>query len=274
LLSHDQKTITHKITDRTQKGGTKTKTIYLKGFCSVVFCTASLKTDEQEATRCFLLSPETSQDKIKQGIEQKIRRESDPEAFDRWLEADPGRQMLKDRIRAIRQEHITEIKLNKPEEELILKAFLSRKMLKPRHQRDIGRIVSLVKTFALVNLWWRERGGSTITATVDDVDEAFRIWGRIEESQELNLAPYVYQLFREIIVPAFNEKNQGEIASGQQNKLGVSRKEVLQKHSRVYGRPLAIDKLRFEILPQLEASGLIVQEADASDRRNKLIYPT
>jgi hypothetical protein len=272
LLSHDSKIIVHKITDKTQRGGTKTKTIFLKGYASVVFCTASLKTDEQEATRCFLLSPETSQQKLQAGIVQKLRKEADPDAFSRSLEADPGRRMLKERIRAIKQEHITDILINRPEEELIAAAFLKPKMLKPRHQRDIGRIISLVKVFALLNLWFRDRSGSTITANESDVDEAFSVWEKIAESQELNLAPYVYQLFQEIIVPAFNEKNQGELAS--EHKTGLSRKELLQKHSKVYGRPLAIDKLRFEILPQLEASGLIVQEADTTDRRNKLIYPT
>ena len=128
-----------------------------------------------------------------------------------------------------------------------------------------------MKTFALLNCWFRDRDGSTITANEDDVDEAFSVWLKIGESQELNLAPYCYQLFQEIILPAFQEKNSGELAS--EHKTGLSRKEVLQKHMKVYGRPLAIDKLRFEILPQLEASGLIIQESDTTDRRNKLIYP-
>jgi hypothetical protein len=272
LLSHDEKTIEYRITDKTQRGGTRTKRIFLRGYASVVFCTASLKTDEQEATRCFLLSPESNQEKLQAGILQKLKRESDAEEFSAWLESNPNRQLLKERIRAIREERIMDIKIDKAEEELIAAAFLKQRMLKPRDQRDIGRIISLVKVFALLNLWWRRREGSTITASPQDVDEAFGIWETIAESQELNLAPFVYAFHREIILQAFNEKNHGELAS--EVKIGVSRKEILLKHAQVYGRPLAIDKLRFEILPQLEASGLIIQEADSVDRRNKLVYPT
>ena len=138
LLSHDQKIIEHRITDKTQRGGTKTKTILLKGFCSVVFCTASLKTDEQEATRCFLLSPETTQEKLKAGIEQKIRRESNPEAFNLWLESNSDRQLLKERIRAIKQERINEIRISKEDEKFIADSFIRPSMLRPRDQRDIG----------------------------------------------------------------------------------------------------------------------------------------
>ena len=267
LLSHDQKVIEHRITDKTQRGGTKTKTILLKGFCSVVFCSASLKTDEQEATRCFLLSPETSQEKLKAGIEQKIRRESNPEAFNLWLESNPDRRLLKERIKAIKQEHINEIRISKEDEKFIAESFIRPSMLKPRDQRDIGRIISLVKIFALMNLWWRAREGNTIEVNESDVHEAFSIWLKIRDSQELSIAPYVFRFFQEIILPAYREKNQGLIATG------LNRKEILQKHLKEYGRPLALDKLRFEILPQLEASGLIFQEADSNDRRNKLIYP-
>jgi len=63
LLSHDKKEIRLKITDKTQKFGLKTKTVLLRGYPSVIFCTAGLKIDEQEATRFLLLSPETNQEK-------------------------------------------------------------------------------------------------------------------------------------------------------------------------------------------------------------------
>src|SRR3989344_4249677 len=50
MLSHDKKEIRLKITDKSQKAGLKTKNIYLKGFPTVIFCTAGLNLDEQEAT--------------------------------------------------------------------------------------------------------------------------------------------------------------------------------------------------------------------------------
>jgi len=150
------------------------------------------------------------------------------------------------------------------------------KVLKPRHQRDIKRLISLIKSFALINLWWREQKGTTIIANEDDIEQAFKIWDAISVSQELNLPPYIYNLYQEVILKAWDKKN-GSRSEGFEEitgKLGLSRQEVLQKHFEVYGRMLDTNQLRQQILPMLETAGLIVQEADPSDKRKMLIYPT
>ncbi len=272
FLSHDQKELLIKITDKNQRGGHRTKNILLKGFPSVVFCTASLKLDEQEATRFILLSPETNQEKIRQGVAIKIRKEADLQAYNGWLENDQRRQLLKQRIEAIKQEEIRDVKLGYPEmiEEMFLK---ERSILKPKHQRDIGRVIAIIKCFAVLNLWWRGREGSTIIANEDDVQEAFKVWARISESQELNIPPYLYNMYYEVILPAWREKNPtwsgGEIA----DTTPLLRKDVLKKHLDVYGRILNDWFLRQQVLPILENSGLISQEPDPNDKRRILVYP-
>jgi 5S rRNA maturation endonuclease (ribonuclease M5) len=272
LLSHDQKEISLKITDKTQKYGLKTKTVLLRGYPAVIFCTAGLRLDEQEATRFLLLSPEVNQDKIRQGISATILREADNDSFKAWLEADPDRKLLKERIRAIKQEGIQEIKLTDYTE--IERRFLaSRPILKPRHQRDIKRLIALIKACALLNLWWREHSGTTITANHEDVEEAFRIWDKISVSQELNIPPYLYNLYQEIIIAAWRDKNSGHTLDVSIS-VGLTRQDILQKHIAVHGRPLDTIQLRQQILPMLEAVGLITQEEDPMDKRRKLVYPT
>ncbi|OGN26033.1 MAG: hypothetical protein A2925_04875 [Candidatus Yanofskybacteria bacterium RIFCSPLOWO2_01_FULL_44_22] len=275
LLSHDKKEIILKITDKSQKFGLKTKNVLLRGYPSVIFCTAGLKIDEQEATRFLLLSPEVSQAKIQQGISATIRKEADSESFVSWLEENPDRILLKDRIKAIKLENIQEINITSREQ--IEQRFLSNnKVLKPRHQRDIKRLLSLIKSFAILNVWWRDRNGSTITANDGDIDEAFKLWDKISVSQELNLPPYIYNLYKEVILPAWKAKNDGrnpdfETLTG---KLGLSRQEVLEKHFAVYGRMLDNYQLRQQILPMLETAGLIVQEQDPNDKRKILVFPS
>ncbi len=158
FLSHDKKEIPIKITDKTQKFGLKTKTIVLKGFPSVIFCTAGLNIDEQESTRFILLSPETNQEKIREAINEKIKKETDSATYQLRLEENPNRKLLKERIRAIKEENIQDIKIENPE---IVNEFFSRtyETLKPRHQRDIGRFIALIKAFALLNCWFREKSG-------------------------------------------------------------------------------------------------------------------
>jgi hypothetical protein len=275
LLSHDEKEMQSKITDKNQKGGNRTKTVIIKGFPAVIFCSAGLKIDEQEATRFLLLSPEVNQEKIRQGILICIKKEADAESYNGWLEENPERKLLKERIRAIKIENVREIKIADPDK--IKERFLSgNKMLKPRHQRDIKRLISLIKSFALINLWWRERNNATIIANEDDIEQAFKIWDAISISQELNLPPYIYNLYQEVILKAWEDKN-GKRSEGFVEAiglLGLSRQELLQKHFEVYGRMLDTIQLRQQILPMLETAGLIMQEADPNDKRKFLIYPT
>lgn len=275
LLSHDEKEIALKITDKSQRFGLKTKNVLLRGYPAVIFCTAGLNIDEQEATRFLLLSPETNQEKIREAIYEKLKKETDCGAYQKWLDDDQNRKLLIERIRAIKQEHISEIKIGKPER--IKEAFFKgKKGLKPRHTRDIGRLICIVKAFALLNLWFRDRDGSIIVADENDIEEAFKIWDAISESQELNLPPYIYQLYKEVILPAWNEKNAGRAEEIEEvtGKLGLTRQDIIQKHYGVYNRFIADWQLRQQIVPMLETAGLVIQEKDPSDKRKMLIYPT
>jgi len=270
ILSHDKKEIQSKITDKSQRGGLKTKNVFIKGYPSVIFCSAGLRIDEQEGTRFFLLSPETNQEKIRDSIHERIIKESDNEAYRAWLESNIDRKMLKDRVEAIKQAHIDDVKIPNPEQ--IEQIFRSkREILKPRHQRDIGRLISIIKTFALLNLWFRERQGDIVIANESDVAEAVKIWDAISESQEYNLPPYIYNLYQEVIVPAWWEKNATQISA---ENVGVSRQEIIKKHFEVYGRSLDDWRLRQQIIPMLEACGLITQDPDPNDKRKILISPT
>jgi hypothetical protein len=262
LLSHDEKIITAKITDKNQKGGNRTKTVNIKGFPAVVFCSAGLRLDEQEATRFLLLSPEISYEKIREAILEKIKKEVDSKSYRDVFNNDPDRMLLKERILAIKQANIQEIKISNSK--LVETEFFKDiKQPKPRHQRDIARVISLIKVLALLNMWFREKEGEAIMANDDDIKEAFKIWTGISESQELNLPPYVLNLYKDVIVEAY-----GEV------KRGLSRQEIMKKHFRIYGRFLPDWQLRQWIIPMLETSGLITQEADSLDKRKILIYPT
>jgi hypothetical protein len=262
LLSHDQKVIKMKITDRSQKSGLKTKNIHILGFPSVVFCSANQKMDEQELTRFILLSPETTSEKIRQSIYERVKKESDKKSYLSLLESNPSRQMLKKRIAAIKNANIQSIDIEKPE--LIQKMFFqNHKILKPRHSRDIGKIISIIKALALLNLWNRKRTGVTLYASEDDIGNAFSVWATIGDAQELSISPYIYSVYKEVILPAWLDKK----------KEGLSRQDIQKAYYKMYGRPVASWILRQEILPAIENSGLIIQEPDSQDKRKMLVYP-
>ena len=269
LLSHDAKTINVKITDKSQKQGLRTKDVLLKGFPSVIFSTAGLRVDEQEATRFFLLSPEVNQAKIRNSMEESISKAMDAVRYQEKLEAHPGRVALKARLDAIRAAHVGTIRIAPELRSEIQRIFLKdRSNLRPRAQRDIKRFISLIKAFALLNLWWRDQDGHTITANPDDFAEAFSLWCDLSRSQEVNLPPYVYQLYSDIILPAWKDKNRNSDVP-----VGLLRGEVLSHHYAAYGRMLDATQLRQQILPMLETAGLIFEEPDPHNRRRKYIFP-
>lgn len=276
LLSHDKKEIKVQITDKQQKHGLRAKKIVLRGFPAVIFCSAGLKLDEQEATRFLLLSPEINQEKIREGILESLKKSADGQAYWDYTELNIPRQQLKGRIQAIKNEAIEDIRITKVDVGHIIEKFFSLiSVLKPRHQRDIKRLVSLIKTFALLNLWHRERKGSNIVANRSDIDAAFAIWEQISITQELNIPPYIYQLYTDVILAAYKEKNseRNQDIADITGALGVSRQEVLKKHYAVNGRTLDPLVLRQQILPMLNQAGLTSEEQDPNDKRNKLIYP-
>lgn len=125
-----------------------------------------------------------------------------------------------------------------------------------------------------MNLWFRERNGTTIIASKEDIAEAFKVWDAISESQEFNLPPYVYRLYKDIIIPASARKNEETVESGITEPVGLTRRDITQAHLDIYGRVLADWSLRQQIIPMLENAGLITQEQDANDKRKMLIYPT
>ncbi|MEM2370759.1 MAG: hypothetical protein QXH51_07645 [Candidatus Bathyarchaeia archaeon] len=262
LLSHDEKELVYKITDKREKSGLKTKTVRIIGFPSVIFCTGKLRVEDQEATRMFLLSPETSQEKIREAIYLKMEKESDRDAFIEWVEKNPKRKALRERIKKIKDEKIRDVRI--PNIEKIAEEFFStRKILKPRHMRDIDRIISLIKGMALLNLWHRKRDGDIIEADEEDIEEAFKLYEAVSKAQELSIPPYVQAIYEEIILPE----------SMKSEREGITVKELMKLYLKRYGRPISERTIRREIIPALLTSGLIVEEPDPEDKRKILIKP-
>ncbi len=274
LLSHDSKESHAKITDKNQSGGNRTKNITIIGYPTVYFCSANFKIDEQESTRFIVLSPSIEHDKLYQGIQQSIFKETDHEKFMDIVNNDYDRNLLKKRILGIRQEKIDNIKIENKQliEELFLK---DNKSLKPRQQRDIKKIISIIKGFSLLNLWFRKREGSCIFATEEDIFSAFNLWEKISYGQDYGLSPYIFEIYTRIIIPLWKEpaSTYGGFSSPDDKKTFVTRKEILNRHFKLYGRPLSMQSLRIQILPQLEQSGLLVQERSVDDKREMVVIP-
>lgn len=274
VLSHDKKEIGYKITDKDKKGSNRAKNIIIRGFSATIFCSAGMRLDEQEATRAILLSPETSNEKVLEGVHMATLRSANKAEFLAEIEASPERQQLKDRVLAIKQEHVDDIIV--PDPASIERRFLNHvQSTKPRHQRDVSHLLSIIKCITLLNVWFRRDPNGNIVATQADIDQGFDVWQKINKSQEHNLPPYTFEFYKKYIVPIYQQKNLGRQPDSKitGNDIGVSRKDIIHRHFELEGSLPNDDILRRQILPMLEMQGLITQEKDPNDKRNKLIFP-
>ncbi len=213
VLSHDQREMKYQITNKGKKGQNRAQQITLRGFPSSVFCSAAQRIDEQEATRAILLSPEVTDDKLREGVHLQAMKYADKNEYYKVINADERRQLLIQRIVAIRDEHVDDILI--PNYEAIEKRFKDMVgIMKPRHMRDMGHIMDLVKAIALLNVWYRKQSDDTLLATPSDVEQAFELWDYFAKSLQLGISPALLNFYESMIVPAYYEMVQRVMASG------------------------------------------------------------
>jgi len=250
LLSHDAKTIPSKHVGRTGSDGAfKTQTILLRGYPTVIFCSASYLRDEQEQTRVILLSPETTQRKQEEAIKLGAEALSDRETFRQTVKEHPGRRELIRHIRRIKKRDFQQIVLKPKLINVIRDRFLE-KQLKPRHQRDFKYQVALAKAHCLLNYANRTKKGKTLYATMRDINAAIEMYSPIEASNERGLPPEAYRVYLDII--------EGQC------KNAVSYAVLKHRYQECYGR--SIDHYRLlQIVDALVAAGLIEKDVRHPD---------
>lgn len=262
LLSHDEKEITAKITDRNQRGQNRAKTVILRGFPSVVFASANFAMDEQEQTRFLLLSPETSSEKAEKALEEALKKASNEEKYKDELMHQVQRNQLIERIKDIKASITQIVIIHNPEK--LLKMFRERyPKAKSRHSRDIKRLISLIQGWALLNLGQRNYSDGRITTNDTDFEVGFKLWDQISVAQDYGISPYLLNFYKEVIWPLYVAKL----------NTALERKEIQNKFYETYQKTLSYKQLSSEFLPMLEVAGLLIQEPDKDNKRKLLATP-
>jgi 5S rRNA maturation endonuclease (ribonuclease M5) len=278
VLSHDDREITYSMTNKDKKGANRAEDIVIRGYAATIVCSAGLRLDEQETTRAILLSSEITEDKIRQAIQYQADRGADLEKHDNWLESHPERISLKDRILAIRQEHVMNILV--PETERISIRFFEKfPKLKSRNMRDFDHLLQLIRVTALLNVWFRKQPDGKIVASEKDIDQVFELWSRFIESQNWGVSPAVMEIHKQFIIPAYNKKLRETDPETQAMMLGglvgVTIKEVIDYSHTVDGHPLNEEQMRKQVVVQLRANTVISYEKPKGDvdKRTPHIIP-
>ncbi len=254
LLSHDDKYIELRITDRSQKSGMRTKKILLVGFPTIIFCSANMLIDEQEKTRLNLYSPESSQEKIREGIAHKIHKDGNREAYKKTIEEDPKRKSLQIRVEDIKRMQFKNITVAEELQVDINEKFLElHPTLQARHQRDIGKLIGKIKAFAMLNYYNRKHDlNGNLEVNREDVLNGFAQYETYRESNELGLPPEAYDTFLQLKEDFLNP--------------GMTIEEYQKAYFQIFKVPLGRDKARNN-LKMYETVGLLYENQDPNDKR-------
>jgi Toprim-like len=253
LLSHDLEETNSSITDKSEKSGNRTKNTVFKHYPSVIYCSTNLKSDGQEKTRFLNLSPIVTDEKVRAGVINFLDKAEDEALYKEEKEEIKMVTDLKNRILAIKNEEIQNIKINKDERNMLESYILvGAKSLDPRKQRDVKYLTAIAMTLALLNLWFRNHKDKTITVDRKDVLDAIKLFEYIKITQELNISPFVYNYYNNVIKPLYKAKN-----NLVHNLDGLSYMDILKGGSSLGGKKIDYNYLRQQIIPELEAAGLV-----------------
>ena len=266
FLSHDLKKTPFMLTNKNTNGRNTAQESYFLGFSSVFFCSANLRIDGQEQTRSFILSPENTEESIRASVDACIDRDSDELSYQKWLNSNEERNLLKDRIIYIKDQKIDYIGLS-DKEYVKARFYENLPFVTPGTRRKIKQFISLIKGIALLNAQFRMVDGRII-ATNKDVDEAVKLWGAIKESMSYGLPPEILNFYKTYIQQACLAKK--GFKKGQD---GITQDELAMYYYDKTGHAPNFEMIRKVYIPTLKRSKFIKYDRDEENRQRWLIIP-
>ena len=266
ILAHDSKRVPFALTNKNKSGRNTADEGYMLGFSSTFFCSANMRIDEQEQTRCLILSPESTQEKLVASIDASIAKNSDKDAYYAQLKNDEARKQLMERIQYIKRLNVANIDIG--DSVYLRQVFMKdRKTVLPKTQREVQHFISLVKAMALVNARFRMIDGKIVT-TNKDVDEAMKLWGPLSKSMSYGISPQVFSFYKDIILSAYTKKNEGST-----QKKGVTYDEIRTEYYIQTGSYPNMENIRKQYIPALKTAALVSCDKDEDDKRQNIVTP-
>lgn len=259
MLSHDLKELEVNITDKDGSGGNKTKHIRIKGYPTVFFLSAGISANEQERNRMFMLSAETSQNKLTASIKMSAKAMGNRQKYKEAINQNAKRTELKERVQMIRDAQISDVQINDADVERIVSRFLNEHpKLSPRNQRDFPRLFALIKAHALLNMFQREKQNDVVIVNDIDIEAGYDLYSEVADANELGISPVLYEFLEKELKRHIPEE-------------GVLQTEVPKWWFSRFSEHLSRTRLE-EYLSLLSDVGLIEVQKDTTDKRRNRVF--
>ena len=269
VLSHEKRRVPFAITNKEKGGRNAAEEGHILGFPSTFFCSANTTIDEQEQTRCIILSPDSTRNKVLAGIDAYIDKSCHSDAFNVKLQNNEDRRLLIERVLYIKSLEVGSIDID--DSDYLKQRFIDalENNFAPSAMRGIHKFTALAKAMALINAPFRTDDAGKIVVMNKDVDEVLRLWKTISGSMVYGLSPQLFSFYKDAVLPAwFNKKK-----NNPQSK-GVTLKEIRAEYYKQMGGFPDTENVRKQWIPTLEMADFIQCEKNfEGDRREKLIIP-
>jgi hypothetical protein len=173
ILSHDKYEIEYRFVEKSPKGRLSTMRVIIRGWPATIFCTPRVEYLEELATRSFTVSPQISEEKIKNANLITAKLNSNP-AFKKRIEevAEPLRKYI-EMLKGVDMEIVN------PFSELLAQLYPSNM---PRAMRDFKHLLGFIKALTLLNFPRRpyvygDKG--LLISTWKDVEVAMTLFAKI-----------------------------------------------------------------------------------------------
>lgn len=261
MLSHDDKIIRVKITDKSSSGKNQTMNTELVGYPTIIFNSTNFMLDPQEQSRVWLMSPEISQDKYQDTINYIAKYHGNRRKFKSELSAKELRNRLIEHVSYISHAGINQIIVDPDDLAYLIAKFSERNpTLTPRHQRDFPRLIAICKAFALFRITERVIDeNQDLYALRADIEDGLELYQTVAESNEKGLPPHIWKLFNDKMVPVMENGN------------GVSRRVMSRMYFELFNTPLG-SKAQKSVISLLTDVGLCIEEKDPFDKRTKMLF--
>jgi len=256
ILSHDDKEIAYKFTDKTARGSFSVKTAVIRGWPATIFLTTESRWLQDLVTRSLNISPEETIEKYKEAAKIIGKK------YASWLKKDERLEELQNRVRIV----TSELRYARPPRIFVpfYKQFTEAFPMKSGgDMRALSHYLSLIQNSALLNLEERpvlRKMDSKIKAdcptgifaTYKDYQIFHEVFLEFAESSRAGIPKKALDLFNLVIANA--------------GTLSPEEMEGLAKKKGIYrtARQLSIYEIR-----HLRDAGFIREVSDSDDKRRK-----
>lgn len=284
ILSHDREEIEYPFVEKTDKDGTHTKNVVVRGFPACIFCSAKDESGwsmwPEIQSRFSITSPNMKSEKYKESNLLIAKKKGLPTLVqEHIIVSKKDQELAKKCVRYLKQE-LLKIKENQansnpvwiPFGQILVSALEANK---GADVRVVKRIFSLLNVVPLTRSHLRPKlvyGKETlVVCALEDLVEVLNMTQNLK-----GIPPHKMDFFKRILIPTYLAKTEPDKheSNGKQEKIiAVTSRQLSDKLKEVDGKIMRTDALKTAYLDELLNNGLIDQLPSEIDGRQNIFFP-